>query len=77
MKYNIQFFFRKYVGKKQISLKPNKNKGYFTWRRFYIYDNISLHSSHNEKRLNKNCVENQNTHFTINNFFSKIMPFVT
>jgi hypothetical protein len=46
--------------KNQIFLNPNKNKGYFTWRRFYIYDNISLNSSQNEKRLNKNCVENQN-----------------
>jgi hypothetical protein len=29
----------------QVSLKFDKNNGYFTWRRVYIYDNISLNSS--------------------------------
>jgi hypothetical protein len=37
------FFFRKPVQKIHVSLKF-KNNGYFTWRRFYIYDNISLNS---------------------------------
>jgi len=34
--------FRKPVEKIQVSLKPGKNNGYFTWRPVYIYDNISL-----------------------------------
>jgi hypothetical protein len=38
------YIFRKYVEKIQISLKCDKNNGYFTWRPVYIYDNISLHS---------------------------------
>jgi len=29
----------------KVSLKPDKNTGYFTWRPMYIYDNISLCSS--------------------------------
>jgi len=30
----------KFVAKIQVSLKSDKNNGYFTWRRMYIYDNI-------------------------------------
>ena len=26
--------------------------------------------------LGKSCTDNQNTHFTFNNFFSKIVPFM-
>ena len=37
--------FRKYVEKIQVSLKSDKNKGYFTWRPIYIFDHISLNSS--------------------------------
>jgi len=29
-----------------------------------------------ENVLGKSCRENQNTHFTFNNFFSKIVPFM-
>ena len=36
--------FRKYVEKIKVSLKPNKNNGYFTWRAVYIYNRISLSS---------------------------------
>ena len=36
---------RKSVEKIQVSLKPNKNYGFFAWRPLYIYDNISLNSS--------------------------------
>ena len=39
-------FVRKYVKKTQVSL-TSKNTGYFTWRCFHIYDNISLNSSQN------------------------------
>ena len=34
------FFFQKSVGKIQVLLKSVKNNGYFTWRRFHIYDSI-------------------------------------
>jgi hypothetical protein len=34
--------FRKSVKTIQVSLKSNKNNGYFTRRRFYIYNNTSL-----------------------------------
>ena len=43
--------FLESVDKTQVSLKSNKNNGYFTWRRFHIYNNISLNSSYNEKRF--------------------------
>jgi hypothetical protein len=36
---------RKYVEKIQVSLKDDKNNGYFTWKAMYVYDNISLNSS--------------------------------
>jgi hypothetical protein len=32
----------------------------------YIYDNVSLNSSLNEKYLRKNCTEIQNTHLMLN-----------
>ena len=35
-------YFRKPVEKIQVSLKSDKNNGYFTWRPIYIYINISL-----------------------------------
>ena len=44
--WNLIFrFFRKPVEKIQVSLKSDNNNGYFTWRRFHIYDNMSLNSS--------------------------------
>jgi hypothetical protein len=33
---------RKSVEKTHVSLKSEKKNGYFTWRRMYIYDNISM-----------------------------------
>jgi hypothetical protein len=44
-----RIYFPKSVEKIQVSLKSNKNNGYFTWRRFHIYHNISLNFSENEK----------------------------
>ena len=32
--------FRKFIEKFQVSLKPDKNIRYFTWRQIYVYDNI-------------------------------------
>jgi hypothetical protein len=45
MQFDIWGFFRKFVEKIQVSLKSDKNNGYFTWTPLYIYDNISLNSS--------------------------------
>jgi hypothetical protein len=36
------FFFSKFLYKIQVSLKPVKNKEYFTSRRIKIYDNIYM-----------------------------------
>jgi hypothetical protein len=63
------FFFRKSVQKIQIALKSEKNDGNFTWRRFHIYDSVSLNSSKMRNVLDKSCRENQNTHFMFNDFF--------
>jgi hypothetical protein len=37
--------FRKPVYKIQVSLKSDKNNGYFTWRPIWVFDYISLSSS--------------------------------
>ena len=60
MKFHI-WFFRKSVEKIQVSLKSDNNNGYFTWRRFHIYDNISLNSSYKEMFETK-VVEKIKTH---------------
>jgi hypothetical protein len=41
--------FRKCLKTFRVSLKSDKNNGYFTWRPMYIDDSISLYSSKNEK----------------------------
>jgi hypothetical protein len=40
--YIFEVFFRKSAKLVQVLLKSDKNNGYFTWRRFHIYDNILL-----------------------------------
>jgi len=53
-----------------LSLKPDKNNGYYKWRPIYIFGHISLSSSRNEKMSQTKVVEkNQNTHFVFSNFF--------
>jgi len=37
--------FPKSFKKIQVSLQSDKNSGYFTWRRIYSYDHISLSTS--------------------------------
>jgi len=68
--------FRKSVGKLQFSLKSDKNNVYFTWRRIYIFDHISLNSFGIKNLSDRCCREIRNTHFMLNNFFSKIIPFM-
>ena len=57
--------FRKSSEKIQVSLKPRT----LHWRPVYIYNNILPNSSWNEKYFRQSCKDNQNTQFTINNFF--------
>ena len=45
----LELFCRKSVEKIQVSLKSEKSNGYFTWRRFDIYDSSSLNPSQDEK----------------------------
>ena len=46
IKFDIWYFVSNLSEKKiQVSLKSDKNNGYFTWRCFHLYDNISLNSS--------------------------------
>jgi hypothetical protein len=45
MEYDVWRFFLKSVEKIQLSLKSEKNRGYFKWRHVYIFDHISLSSS--------------------------------
>ena len=42
-------FRKKTVVKTQVSLKYDKNNRYFSWNLIYIFNNISLCSSYNEK----------------------------
>ena len=49
MKFNIWEFLQKSVQKIQVSLKPDKNDWYFTWKSFHIYGNISMNYSYNDK----------------------------
>jgi hypothetical protein len=44
-KLDIWAFFGKSLEKIQVSLKSDQNNGYFTRRRFHIFDGISLNSS--------------------------------
>ena len=68
--------FRKSVEKIQVSLKSDKNNGYFTWRPVHIFDHISLHSSWNVKHFRQNCREYQTTHIIFKTSFPKIVPFM-
>jgi len=47
---------RKSVEKIQVILKSDKNNAYFIWNSTYIYNQISLNSSQNEKYVRKNVV---------------------
>jgi hypothetical protein len=76
VKFDVSGFFKS-VEKIQVSLKSDKNNGYFTCRRLYIYIYIFFfiipHSVLLRMRnvADKSCRENQDTHFKINNFFKK------
>ena len=61
--------FRKSVENIQVSLKWNKNKGYFTWRPIYIFITSRSFLLTMRNISDKRCRENHNTHFVISNFF--------
>ena len=50
--------FLKSVEKTQVLLKSDKNNGHFTWRPIYIFDHISLSSSHKEKYFRQKLYRN-------------------
>ena len=61
------FILRKCVEKTEVSLKSDKNNGYYTWRPVYIFYNsrwILLRMGNFS-----DCRENQNTNFVLNKFF--------
>jgi hypothetical protein len=60
----------------QVSLKSDKNSGYFTCSPSYCYDSISLNFFRMRNVSDRNCRENQNKHFESFNFFPKIVPFM-
>ena len=77
--WNLTYYtrFRKSVEKIRLSLKFNKNNGYFTCRRFDIYDDISLNSHLNEKCFGEKLWGKWNhTHFMFNNFLPKNVVFM-
>ena len=58
-------------------LKSDKNNGYFTWTPVYIYSNISLNPSDNEKFFGQNFEDRIKAQFYIQKFFFlKILPFI-
>ena len=63
------YIFWKSVGKIQVLLKSDKNKGYFTWRPIYILIISRSHFLRMKNVSGKICRENQNTHSVFNNFF--------
>jgi hypothetical protein len=60
---------RKYVEKIKFCLKSDKNQGYFTLIRMYIYDNISLISSYEWEVFRMKLVDKIKTRFSFNIFF--------
>ena len=61
--------FLESVEKIQVSLTSYKNNGYFTWSPTYIFYHVSPIFLRMRNISDKSCIENQNTHFVINNFF--------
>jgi hypothetical protein len=65
--------FRKSAEKIQVSLKPDKNNGYFTNTHLWSY---LVHYFLEWKILLMNFVDNIKTQLSFNTFFSIIMPFM-
>ena len=61
--------FRKSVAKIQVSLKSDKNKGYFTWRPTYIFLSYLAHFFLEWEMFQTKVVEKIKTHFMFSIFF--------
>jgi hypothetical protein len=61
--------FRNSVQKIKVSLKSDKNNGYFTWRPKYIFILSRSVLLRMRNVSDKSCRENQNTHYMFNNLF--------
>jgi hypothetical protein len=61
--------FRKSVQKIQVSLKSDKNIGYFTWRPINIFIISRSFLLRIKNVSDKRCRENQNPHFVFGNIF--------
>ena len=61
-----------------MSLKSDKNNGYFTWRPIYVYVKWRWILVRIRNSLGKNWRKNQNTHFVFSKlfFFPKFEPFM-
>jgi hypothetical protein len=66
--------FLKSAEKIQVSLKLDKDNGYFTWRTIYIFDHTSLTSSLSDMFQTKVVVKIK-TNFMFNHFFSENLAF--
>ena len=73
VKFDLWIYFEKSVKKIQVSLKSNTSNWYFTWRPKYVFEYTSFSFSKNEKCFKQELQRNKNTHFVLNNFFSKIV----
>jgi len=60
--------FPKSFDRIQVSLKSDKNNGYFVWRPIHIYE-TSLIFLRMRNISDNSCKESHNTHFTYSNFF--------
>ena len=68
--------FSKIFRETEVSLKSDKNKGYFTWRPVYIFIISRAFLLRMGNVSDKRCRENQKTHFVFSNFSSNIVPFM-
>jgi len=59
--------FRKGAENIKVSLKSDKNNGYFTWRPIYIFDHSCFVPLTVRNVSGKRCRRNQNTPFTSSN----------
>jgi len=74
VRYLSIFRKKKTIQKVQLSLKSDKNNGFFKFIRMYINDKISFTSS--KKGICFKVVEESRTHIIFNNLFPKIVPFI-
>jgi hypothetical protein len=76
--HEISYFriFPKSVEKVHVLLKPDKNKGFFTWTPISIFVHVLPNVSYNGKRFGKNGRENQNVCFMFSFFPPKIVSLM-